>query len=190
LEERETAVDREGERLRNEISDPEAHQLVDQFVSAHQALDEDYKNALQVFKDNNFDSSAADREVLGKDRLPTELLTKANARLELIAQSETKAAVAKAYRAVWEAVLVLMGLIAVALGALTVAIRRSVVRPLASMAGTINGLSSGDLSVAIEEGRRSDEIGDIARALVVLRDSLTRRRPGRSGKTTSGTNAK
>ncbi|WP_247658215.1 methyl-accepting chemotaxis protein [Aquabacter sp. L1I39] len=47
-----------------------------------------------------------------------------------------------------------------------------VARPLAHVAGAMERVSGGDLETAIPHARRSDEIGDQARALAFFRDSL------------------
>ncbi len=50
--------------------------------------------------------------------------------------------------------------------------RRTVVVPLTRVAGAVRRLSSGDRESAVPSVERGDEIGDIARALVVFRDRL------------------
>jgi methyl-accepting chemotaxis protein len=52
-----------------------------------------------------------------------------------------------------------------------VAINRWVVRPLNNLTGTMRELAAGNLSVAVPSQERSDEVGHMARAVVVFRDA-------------------
>ncbi|GEM_PF-1657600 len=62
--------------------------------------------------------------------------------------------------------------LALALGTLLAAvIVRSIVRPLRQVIGTMGRLAEGDLSVEVRGDKRGDEVGEIARAVRVFRDS-------------------
>ena len=80
--------------------------------------------------------------------------------------------------AFWERVThyaLVVGLLLV-LGGLTAWwIARSVTGPLARVTGTVGGLARGDLEVAVVDGERTDELGEIARALVSFKASLRER---------------
>ncbi|MBX9774315.1 MAG: HAMP domain-containing protein [Xanthobacteraceae bacterium] len=52
-----------------------------------------------------------------------------------------------------------------------IAINRWVVRPLNNLTGVMRQLAAGDLSVVVPSQDRSDEVGHMARALVVFRDA-------------------
>ncbi|MDH3231736.1 MAG: PAS-domain containing protein, partial [Alphaproteobacteria bacterium] len=52
--------------------------------------------------------------------------------------------------------------------------RAAVVRPLARVTGAVRQLSAGDRESSIPSVERGDEIGDIARALVLFRDNLVK----------------
>ncbi len=58
-------------------------------------------------------------------------------------------------------------------GLLASAIRRSITVPLAATLTEIDRLASGDLTVSITGGERSDEIGDIAKALQIFKDNAS-----------------
>jgi signal transduction histidine kinase/DNA-binding response OmpR family regulator len=70
--------------------------------------------------------------------------------------------------------LVVVGAILAGL-AMTVAILRSILEPLRSLIAAIEGLTEGDLAVALPR-RRQDEFGAMIGALVLLRDALIERR--------------
>ncbi len=61
--------------------------------------------------------------------------------------------------------------LALAMLALVVVLSRRASRMLASLAGTMNGLAAGDLQAPIAHQERPDEVGSMARALVVFRDA-------------------
>jgi methyl-accepting chemotaxis protein len=67
---------------------------------------------------------------------------------------------------VWVTAIALMGG-----GLLAYAIRRSITAPLAATLDEIARLANGDLTVSITGSERSDEVGDIARALQIFKDN-------------------
>lgn len=81
------------------------------------------------------------------------------------------AADAQATEALWTLVLVsLVGVIAIC-GAVVWLIRREVTGPIVAMTGLMNRLSSGDHSMDIPNTERREEIGDMARAILIFRDN-------------------
>jgi methyl-accepting chemotaxis protein len=62
--------------------------------------------------------------------------------------------------------------IALALLVTTVFVRRTVIAPLAGLTRTMMQMSSGDLTVTVPATRQTDEIGDMARALLVFAGRL------------------
>ncbi len=55
-----------------------------------------------------------------------------------------------------------------------IVVQRGTIRPLRALTVTMRMLADHDLSVAIEGGRRRDEVGGIARAVQVFKDSMIR----------------
>ena len=68
----------------------------------------------------------------------------------------------------------LVTLVAIASGALGIFVGRGVSGPVASLTGEMKRLAEGDTSVAVEETERTDEIGDMARAVLVFRENMIR----------------
>ena len=65
--------------------------------------------------------------------------------------------------------------LAVALGIVcTVALERACVRPLNALVISLRGVAAGELQAAVPHALRSDEIGEVARAVVRLRDGAVR----------------
>jgi methyl-accepting chemotaxis protein len=76
------------------------------------------------------------------------------------------------YRQALTQTLLLAAAFVAALSAVIWLVVRSIVRPLTSIKTSIVGLSRGDLAVDVPAARRHDELGDLGRAALVLRDNL------------------
>ncbi|HZB90438.1 MAG TPA: HAMP domain-containing protein, partial [Stellaceae bacterium] len=64
---------------------------------------------------------------------------------------------------------------AVALGGLiTIVVSRVIARPVVAMTGAMTALSTGDKSVAVAQTERRDEIGRMAKALLVFKENMIR----------------
>jgi methyl-accepting chemotaxis protein len=61
-----------------------------------------------------------------------------------------------------------------AIGVVLAMIRFSVIRPLRKMTGSMQQLASGNLEVAIDRAETADEVGEMARALVVFRENAVK----------------
>ncbi|RJF81737.1 methyl-accepting chemotaxis protein [Azospirillum cavernae] len=118
----------------------------------------------------------------GRDRLVREVLLPVGAAIAAEAQQLTIASVAE-QRALGESaddyisgarqIMIAASLAAVALGLLTAAlIGRGLSRPVVAMTDRMTRLAAGDRSVAIPGLERADEIGGMARALAIFKDSL------------------
>jgi methyl-accepting chemotaxis protein len=169
FQKREGDVAREAEQLSHSIADPEAAQLVTQFLSAHKSMGEAYRRGFEEFKKHDFDSAAGDAAVAGMDRAPTELLTKAKERLVSLAGATATRASDSAYRAMWVTVVLFA---AVALGAAIiffVAVHRGIAGPLTRLNGAMGEMAGGNLNITIPGTERGDEVGDIARTIGVIR---------------------
>lgn len=81
------------------------------------------------------------------------------------------AADAQATQALWTLLLVsLFGVVTIC-GAVVWLIRREVTGPIVAMTGLMNRLSSGDHGMDIPNTERREEIGDMARAILIFRDN-------------------
>jgi methyl-accepting chemotaxis protein len=174
FQQKESEVRQAGERLAGRVTDPEAARLLEQFVAAHKTMGERYRIALQQFKDAEFDSTAGDKAVVGIDRAPTELLTRARARLVELAKAEAGQAVDYTENAIHLASLLMAGATAVAAVVVLVAIQRVVSRPLTMVTGALSDLAEGRPSTRIVGQERQDEIGRLARAVRVFQDQAAR----------------
>jgi methyl-accepting chemotaxis protein len=142
----------------------ENRDILSKFLEAHQELGNQYRAALSDFgASRGMDFKAADQTMKGKDRAPTDLVDllveKLNATAEnLIVQRAQELATQRI-------VLLVMGSVVWGLiffGAVLIA--RSVVRPLEDTRRVLRDIAQGDLTLRVDD-TRSDEIGDMARAL-------------------------
>jgi methyl-accepting chemotaxis protein len=172
FQQREADVRAFAERLSRSIADPEAAQLVAQFLSAHHSMGEAYRRGLQEFKDHDFDSTAGDKAVAGIDRAPTELLGKSKERLLALAATAASEALAHAHRTTWLTILLLS--LATGFGAAVffVAVQRGVSRPLGSVVHALTELAAGNTDAEVSGAQRRDEIGRVADALQLLKEKM------------------
>jgi methyl-accepting chemotaxis protein len=169
---REGDVRKGAERLSHSIFDPQAAELVVQFLSAHKSMGEAYRRGLQQFKEHDFDSAVGDKAVAGIDRAPTELLTKAKDRLVSLAAARAKEATDSAYSTMWMTVLLLSVVTVGAVVLFLVAIERGISRPLTGAVAVLRDLARGNTAVAVSGLQRRDEIGELAKAVQVFKDKV------------------
>jgi methyl-accepting chemotaxis protein len=171
FQQREDDVRREGERLSRSIADPEATQLLTQFLSAHKSMGESYRRGLEEFKSHEFESAVGDKAVAGIDRAPTELLTKARERLVSLAAARANVAKEDVYRAMWMAALLLAMVVVAAVMVFLVAIQRGVSQPLIRIVGVLADLARGNTSVEVSGLNRRDELGLIASSILTFKNA-------------------
>jgi methyl-accepting chemotaxis protein len=70
----------------------------------------------------------------------------------------------------WRVVLIFLSLLAITV-ALAIVIARSITRPIAELVMTMNELAKGKSDIAVQGIDRRDEIGEMAKAVVVFRDA-------------------
>jgi methyl-accepting chemotaxis protein len=172
FQQRESEVRSVADPLARNIADPDAAQLVAQFLAAHKTMGEAYRRGLQEFKDHDFESAVGDKAVAGIDRAPSELLGKAKERLLSLAGAKAAQAREDAHRTTWMTML-LLGL-ATAVGAVVflVAVQSTISRPLTSTVGALTELAAGNTAVPVTGLARGDEIGQVALAIQSLKEKM------------------
>jgi CHASE3 domain sensor protein len=152
------------EALADRLEEPQARDLVQQFVTAHQILGEKYQTAYEAYTAGNADFKAADRLVRGQDRAPTDLFDAVVARLD----ARLKNSVAEQRRKVRQSLILALGvcggllvLISVT-GFLTV---RSILGRLASLRSVSDHLARADVEGLVVDISGNDEIGEFGESL-------------------------
>jgi methyl-accepting chemotaxis protein len=171
FQQRESDVRAEAERLSRNIHDPASAELVTQFVAAHKSMGEAYRRGLQQFKDHDFDSAAGDAAVAGMDRAPTELLTKAKDRMLAQASAQAKEAADSAYSAMKISIVLFVAVMVAGILVFFIAVQRGISNPLARLSVVMSKMAGGDSSVEVPGTDRGDEIGTMAKAVLVFRDA-------------------
>jgi methyl-accepting chemotaxis protein len=165
-------VRKSAEQLTRSIPDPEAKQLVMQFLDAHRTMGEAYRRGLQQFKEQAFDSAVGDKAVAGIDRAPTELLTKAKERLTSLAAALAEDATASGKRTSWTTSLLLAVVTLVAVALFLIAIQRNISRPLTRVVGVLGDLARGNTAVELSASTRRDEIGGLINAVQIFKERM------------------
>jgi len=171
FENQERKIQEQGKWLADQVQSPQARQLIQQFLQAHQTMGKAYREALEDFQMSGFDPVAGDQAVRGIDREPTRLLDEAASILTEIAArgaAEIRQDV-KATSLIAGAIL--LSAILVFVGAALLAVYRGIIRPSRQVIAVIDDLSQGRLDTPVSV-RREDELGVLARAALRLQAFL------------------
>jgi methyl-accepting chemotaxis protein len=147
-----------------QVQDAEAKQLLEQFITAHIALSENYQLAYAVYIGGNADFKAADKIVRGQDRAPTDLFDKVVQRLDTVVQesvqTQTKAAADGRNQ-----VLGIAGGLLLLIGLVGLFVIRDVVGRLARLKAVSDRLAVADISGLSIEISGHDEIAMFAASM-------------------------
>ena len=171
FEKKEGQVHDEGSALAASVSDPQAQQLLQQFVSAHQKMGEDYRRGLEAFKQSGGDAKVGDKQVAGMDRPPTDLLTQASDLLAKRAQADAAGAEASANAALWRVGVAMAIGTALGLGFFLYYVNATIIRRARQVVADLTRLADGDFTRPFQPGRM-DEIGRIAACSETVRIHL------------------
>ena len=168
---REREVRRLGEKLQEDVALAEAKNLLGQFLKAHGAMGEKYREGLEAFKASGFDGKKIDAGLKGLEDAPTDLIEEI---VDLL-REEARAAVTRARADAARRLDISLGLIAAAtlaaLLACSLLLVRAVVRPLAYAVRVTERVAEGDLTVQVAASSR-DETGRLLHGLQTMRDGL------------------
>jgi methyl-accepting chemotaxis protein len=153
----EKVVQEQARALREHTRDEQVRRRVDQFARVHNELGTKYGDAIQQFA-RTLDADAADRQVKGLDRAPTDQIDSLVAALKVDASA---ASVDEEVRTERQVVTVALVLLFALLAALAAAVIRAVVAPITAISSAASRLAVGDVSQTVEH-RSQDEIGVLA----------------------------
>ncbi len=172
FQKREAEVQRLSGALLGRVGDPEAHQLLDRFITAHKEMGNAYRLGVAQFNDSHADSKVGDKAVAGMDRAPTELLSQARDRIMAVARSRAVDAAERGYNGILGAVAALALMAGVIFAAVMITVQKTVIRGLVRLSGTLAEVEgTGSFSIRAEVSSR-DEIGNAAAALNALLSDL------------------
>jgi len=172
FQKREDDVRNAMERMKPDVNDADAAQLISQFVDAHKTMGEAYRRGFTAFKDKGFDGATGDAAVTGIDRAPTELLKKAKDRFVAVADQDARRAADGAHRAGWIAAILLTTSALAGAVIFMVAVQRSISVPLMRMVEGLGQLAGGNTAAEVTGRDRHDEIGKVAGAMQILKERM------------------
>lgn len=143
--------------LADQAQDPQAKQLIDQFLAAHQVLSRKYQQAYEAYVAANADFKAADKMVRGQDRAPTDLFDQVVQRLDAVVQ-QSVAAQTKSSLDSRNRVFVTAGGLLLLLGVVGLLLVRDILGRLARLKAVSDRLALADISGLAIEVSGNDEI--------------------------------
>ena len=144
--------------------DADVRQLLEEFLSAHQALSQKYELAYATYTAQNLDFKAADAIVRGQDRAPTDLFDKVVERLNLNMRQSVESQRQAAQQNQTLALGVAGGLLLL-VGVVGMWIVRGVVGRLKRLKAVSDRLSVADVSGLIIDVSGNDEIGEFGKSM-------------------------
>lgn len=150
--------------LLDQVNDPEAARLLEQFLAAHQALSQKYQQAYEAYVTGHADFKAADRIVRGQDRAPTDLFDKVVARLQTVVQDSIQSQTEAARRARNRALALAAALLA-AIGMAGFILVRDIVGRLSRLRAVSDRLALADISGLTIDINGNDEIAAFGKSM-------------------------
>ncbi len=167
----ESKVQNQTNELIARTSDSKAHELLVNFANAHKEMGEKYSAGLEAFKNSNFVSKVGDTAVKGMDRAPTDLLSDAASRMQELANSASKEAIAQSRQAILISVVAVSVSLVVAFVAFLWLVRRSILHPTHQLLRDLERLANGDFSDIVKSSS-NDELGQVAASSEKVRSNL------------------
>ena len=161
---KEVSIQKTGAELLRKIEVEESRKLLQNFLSAHQKMGEDYRKGFEAFKDAGMDSKAGDAAVKGMDRAPTELLERTARTIGADSDKNLVSIVDHSRSLIANSVAGFVVLLALMLFAFVALITRLVVQPARNALHLAERLAAGDLGQKLEV-RSRDEMGQLLVAL-------------------------
>ena len=171
FEKQEETVQTLGNHLQDRLTNQDAKNLVEQFLSAHKTMGEAYRRGLQAYKDSGFVSSVGDKAVAGMDRAPTKLLEQAANVISDKTNSSINASVARAHRGITQSLVVMLIAVVIATLVFLWFIQKTIVKPSHQLREDLARMASGDFTHTIK-AISSDEIGQVASSAQQLQQQL------------------
>lgn len=165
FKQQERDVQEHSNALLSTINDPNAHKLLEKFITSHREMGERYVKGLEAFKESNFDAQAGDISVKGMDRAPTEILGEAALQLQKLAEDSSSEAVAQSRHAIYITLSAIAIALIIAIASYQWMIRHSILRPARQIVRDLARLAKGDFSFSIDLASHGDEMASIIQSV-------------------------
>jgi hypothetical protein len=169
--ERERDVLQGAEALSSQLQDPQAKQLVQQFLAARLILSQKYQQAYRAYVEGHADFVAADKIVRGQDRAPTDLFDQVVERLGVVSKQSVETQ-NKAASTAQNLALGLAGGLVGLLGIVGFLLVRDIVQRLAWLKSVSDRLARADLSGLAIEVSGHDEIAAFGKSMRGVRAAM------------------
>ncbi|MCC8559963.1 methyl-accepting chemotaxis protein [Xanthomonas vesicatoria] len=160
------------EKLAQAMPDARARALAQDFAKSHLTLQANYEAALEKFAAAGYVAETGDALVKGQDRAPTQILEALVSRTETLADAAVLATSQAAQQKLMYSAVATIAAALCLLGVLAWWIRRSIVRPIETVARAARSVAAGDLA-AQATVRSNDEIGLLGQAMNQVVSTLT-----------------
>ena len=172
FEQQESAIQRHGQTLLQQLPANLARKHIEQFLQAHSKMGQDYRAGLNAFITSGYDPRSGDAGVRGIDRQPAELLEQAAQQIAADSAAISLEAQAMAEQARWLSLAICLLVFAAGVAA-SVRYSGRITQPLAQAVDIAKGIASGDLRQNIRISGHN-EITDLMRALHHMQANLAK----------------
>lgn len=167
----EQQIQSRGQALLENLTNVEARELVQQFLSEHKTMGTAYRTGLEQFKAANFNHTAGDKAVKGIDRAPTQLLEDAAKLISDQAISAVETSLEHGTSSIQVATFLALLVLVAFLLAIVWFSQTQILKPATKMKMYLENLANGDFSQSIECDSQ-DEFGDIAKSAATVQLKL------------------
>ncbi|MFD2230813.1 methyl-accepting chemotaxis protein [Alkalimarinus sediminis] len=172
FEQQEAKVQAMGSALVKTLTVQQEIDLLNQFLTSHKTMGQNYRKGLEDFKAANFDIPSGDRAVKGMDREPSKLLADTVKAIQEDAVAHAAIIGEEVASATIVAAILLFGSIIVFAAISLYIVNIALVKPSRILTKVIDGLSQGHLDNDISI-QREDELGTLADASRRLQEFLS-----------------
>ncbi len=171
FQETETEIQKSGDQLINQLKNPDAKNLVRQFIEEHKKMGAAYRKGFDAFKSASFDPGAGDAAVKGIDRAPTKMLEDAAALVKKRANENVRSSISEAESGILNTLLMILPILIIIAAAFVVFINVSVAAPASKVKAYLEGLAAGNFTQDLECTSK-DEFGSIAASAKMVQAEL------------------
>lgn len=168
---RHKAVQRDIEKLMQEVEDESLNNKIEEFKQAHAQLPAQYATGFKKYVDTGFNHIAADREVKDLDKAPAALLNEIAEKMQLLIERNIAASEARAGKDLRLTIVMVAGAVIVSVVLFLLMIQRIIVVPAKSVASDLALMAEGDFSQKIKS-TSIDEIGQVASSAAKLQNDI------------------
>jgi len=167
----EAKIQQNGENLLGTLKNPEARNLVSNFLAEHKKMGQAYRKGFEAFKAADFNPNAGDKAVKGIDRAPTKMLEEAAKFIETATTETVSDSITRGVDDIFNSVMIVLPIVIIVGIVVVLFVKKSVIAPAHKIKDFLESLSSGDFTQEIECASK-DEFGSIAASAQMVQTEL------------------